>query len=224
MQMAVLFGMVMISAGIILNIINAFSNRRFLEAVFDPAGLVGGLFYWLAAGLLIKSIKFHSPPPLRWIVILLGFPVLLFFLKGPISQLVRKEKKLFPEGFFSYFMESGMALLETAIGYAANTISFIRVAAFALAHIGLFIAVFSLAETVRRAGGAGAQWAVLAGGNIGIILLEGVVVTVQSVRLEYYEFFSRFFSRHEGVAYRPLKMTVNDETRMRNDERMTKSE
>ena len=36
-----------------------------------------------------------------------------------------------------------------------------------------------------------------------IIVLEGMIVTIQCLRLEYYEFFSKFFAGN-GVAYAPL--------------------
>jgi V/A-type H+-transporting ATPase subunit I len=90
------------------------------------------------------------------------------------------------------------------MGYLSNTVSFIRVAAFSLAHVGLFIAVFKLAGMVQGASG-GPVYAALIQlfGNIGIIALEGLVVSIQAIRLEYYEFFGKFFFGG-GVAYKPI--------------------
>ena len=42
-------------------------------------------------------------------------------------------------------------------------------------------------------------------GNIIVIALEGLVVAIQTVRLEYYEFFGKFFSG-EGKAYKPFDL------------------
>jgi V/A-type H+-transporting ATPase subunit I len=93
------------------------------------------------------------------------------------------------------------------MGFLANTVSFIRVAAFALAHAGLFIAIFDLAKIVHTDGVAGnaMSWAVLIMGNIIAIGLEGLVVTIQAVRLNYYEFFSKFFMAGKSV-YKPLSV------------------
>jgi len=107
-------------------------------------------------------------------------------------------------GFLETFMESVINLLEIVMGYLANTVSFIRVAAFALAHAGLFLAIFQLA------GLSGKNQHLVSGiililGNILIVLLEGLVVTIQSLRLNYYEFFSRFFVS-AGREYRPLTL------------------
>ena len=104
-------------------------------------------------------------------------------------------------------MESLVGILEVFMGYMANTVSFIRVAAFALAHTGLFIAIFDLAKIVHSDSGAGnaMSWTVLIVGNIVSIGLEGLVVTIQSVRLNYYEFFSKFFMAGKSV-YKPLSV------------------
>jgi V/A-type H+-transporting ATPase subunit I len=43
---------------------------------------------------------------------------------------------------------------------------------------------------------------IVALGNIGIIALEGLVVFIQSLRLHFYEFFSKFF-QGGGKSYSP---------------------
>jgi V/A-type H+-transporting ATPase subunit I len=88
----------------------------------------------------------------------------------------------------------------------ANTVSFVRLAAFAVAHAGLLLAVFSIAETISGPGRSSAAGVlVLVLGNLLVVGLEGMIVSIQTVRLIYYEFFSRF---HEGsgVPYRPLDL------------------
>ena len=92
----------------------------------------------------------------------------------------------------------------------ANTASFLRVGAFALSHALLCLATFAVADALRASpGGAVWAWGTLLLGNIFIILLEGLVVTIQSVRLEYYEFFSKFYSG-EGQAFRPLDFSSEE--------------
>ncbi len=205
MQTAVLFGVAVVTLGILLNIANALRSRRFLDAVFDKAGLIGALFYWSAAGLLIKGLIFRSPTPPPLAAGLLGLPVLILFLKGPLRKALGASEKMFPEGALTYLLETAVEVLELVTGYLANTVSFIRVAAFALAHIGLFLALFSLIRAVRDFPLSGLWTALLLiGGNLGIILLEGIVVVIQSMRLEYYEFFSKFFPAGKGVEYHPL--------------------
>lgn len=90
--------------------------------------------------------------------------------------------------------------VERVLQLAVNTLSFARVGAFALAHAGLASAVLVLAEA---AGHPAAAAAVLVLGNLLIILIEGLVVSIQTTRLVLFEFFTRFF-RAEGRAFRPL--------------------
>jgi V/A-type H+-transporting ATPase subunit I len=88
--------------------------------------------------------------------------------------------------------------LEHMLQLTVNTISFVRVGAFALAHCGLSTAVVGMAE----AAGAG-YWPVLIVGNVAIIALEGLVVGIQTTRLILFEFFIRFLTAR-GRPFEPL--------------------
>jgi V/A-type H+-transporting ATPase subunit I len=95
---------------------------------------------------------------------------------------------------------AGLAqFVEQALQLFVNTVSFARVGAFALAHAGLSVAVVGVAEA---AGGLG-YWLVLLLGNLLILLLEGLVVGIQTTRLLLFEFFVRFL-KGTGRAFRPL--------------------
>ena len=114
---------------------------------------------------------------------------------------------MFSEGVLIYIMETLVEILELVIGYVSNTMSFIRVVAFGLAHAGLFIAIFSLSNIIKNSGlPSFLSILILILGNIGIILLEGLVVSIQAMRLEYYEFFSKFFFK-TGKKYQPVKLS-----------------
>ena len=207
-KFAIGFGVVVVSLGIILNIINSFRTHSFLESFFDKAGLLGGIVYWAGVGIVVKFMV--SSGRLPHPVLLFGLfvlPLAVFVMKGPILRLLGKRELMFPEGVTSYVMEQIVEILEILMGYLANTVSFIRVAAFGLAHAGLFVAVFSLADVVGKApGGVVLSWLVMILGNIGIIMLEGLVVTIQALRLEYHEFFGKFF-KSTGSKYKPAGLS-----------------
>jgi V/A-type H+-transporting ATPase subunit I len=88
--------------------------------------------------------------------------------------------------------------VERLLQLGVNTVSFVRVGAFALAHAGLCSAIVSMAE----AAGAG-YWPVLIVGNAAIIALEGLVVSIQTTRLVLFEFFIRFLTAR-GRPFEPL--------------------
>lgn len=91
---------------------------------------------------------------------------------------------------------------ENFMSYAANTLSFLRVAAFSLNHVALAVAVFALADAMGPTG----HWITVVLGNIFIIVVEGAIVAIQVLRLEYYEGFSRFFAG-DGEAFEPLRLS-----------------
>jgi len=91
------------------------------------------------------------------------------------------------------------------LGYLANTVSFIRIAAFALNHFGFFMTIFAISDMLKKAGLTPLSYLSIFLGNIFVICLEGLVVLIQSLRLNYYEFFSRFFETGKQV-YQPVKL------------------
>ena len=91
-------------------------------------------------------------------------------------------------------------LLERTVQILVNTVSFARVGAFALAHAGLSAAVVALAQATGSATG---EIAALVVGNVLILVLEGLVVGIQTTRLILFEFFVRFFESR-GREFRPL--------------------
>ena len=105
-----------------------------------------------------------------------------------------------------YAVENLFELFEVLLSYITNTISFVRVGAFALNHAGMMLAVYILAQTAAGTHNP----VVLVLGNILVIGLEGLIVGIQVLRLEFYEIFSRFYSG-EGKEYKPL--TVDYQTK-----------
>jgi V/A-type H+-transporting ATPase subunit I len=205
LPLAVALGIVLISLGIVINIINAVRAKEVSKVIFGKTGLIGGLIYWTGIALGLRYFVFKAGPlPLVLIVLLVGGPVFLLFLRAPVDKILSKRGRMFQEGFLTYFIETVIEVMEIFTGYLANTLSYIRVAAFALAHAGLFLAVFTLADLVKSTamGSVGSILVVILG-NIFIFVFEGMIVTIQGIRLEYYEFFSKFFEG-EGKLYRPV--------------------
>jgi V/A-type H+-transporting ATPase subunit I len=103
-------------------------------------------------------------------------------------------------GSIAGFTKSLGESIETVLQLLINTISFARVGAFALAHAGLCAAIVGVASAARSAIGYAI---VLLIGNILILVLEGLVVAIQTTRLVLFEFFIRVL-RADGRPLRPL--------------------
>jgi V/A-type H+-transporting ATPase subunit I len=196
----VLTGVLLITVSMALNITNGIKSRNLSRIFFDRNGIAGFIFYWsvlLTALSLFQGNKPFLPAGVIALVIIIS--VAAMFFKEPMDRILRK-KKAFTSGSRDFFVEAFSELFDTVLSFASNTISFIRLSAFALNHAGLFMAVLILAEMAK---GFGSVVAIIIG-NILIIGLEGLIVGIQGLRLEYYELFSRFFTGG-GKPYRPLK-------------------
>jgi len=91
-------------------------------------------------------------------------------------------------------------LVEKTLQILINTLSFARIGAFALAHAGLSSAIVALMDA---ADSGVAKALVLVLGNAVVIVLEAMVVSIQTTRLVLFEFFTRFM-QGQGRAFRPL--------------------
>lgn len=198
---AVGFGTLLIILAMLLSIWNA-RKKSIGKLLFDRNGIAGLVFYLsLIYFVLSKVMRKDYEIPMVGIVLLIILPLVLIFLSHPLAHLVERRKEILPEDKGGFFIEAFFELIETLLAFLSNTISFIRVGAFALNHVGFFLAFHMMA---RMVGGAGSI-VVMILGNILIICLEGLIVGIQGLRLEYYELFSRFFSG-EGTTFRPFKI------------------
>ena len=127
---------------------------------------------------------------------------LLIALKEPVWRLLKGERPILTTSLSSYLTEQFFELFETFLSLFSNSLSFVRVGAFALNHVGLFVAFHTLAAMI---GGAAGTIAMAIVGNIVILALEGLVVFIQGLRLMYYEMFSKYFVG-EGRAFRSLSL------------------
>lgn len=207
-------GVVFIAVAMIMNIVNSFKRKDLENALFGPNGIAGLIFYCALIGGLVgpilgmfSDISFNllTTP---YIVGLLVVPAIIIFFRGPLADLCAGKKNWFPKKFGEYLMSNIFELFETFLSYCTNSLSFVRVGAFALSHASMMGVVFSLAGTVPAAAFGSGNLVVIVIGNLFVMALEGLIVGIQVLRLEFYELFSRFYGG-KGVAYSPLKLQNN---------------
>ncbi len=197
-------GVLVITVGIVLNIINRLRRGDLFHGIFDKFGLVGIVFYLGAIGVGVHGVltgDFSGP----WLIGLVFLPLGVLLMRSPLYRLIlRRKPPGHGPGGFSGAIESGAEVMEAISGFLANTISFARVGAFALSHAGLCLAISEMVEMAGD-GPMSPVWKVLIliAGNALVIALEGLITTIQIVRLEWYEFFSKFFEA-KGRPYHPF--------------------
>jgi V/A-type H+-transporting ATPase subunit I len=196
-------GAILNSIGLLVNITNQCSLKKYEKAFFAKTGLAGLLLFWYALFIAVRIIMGGRFENYDWIG--LAVPVFLIFFGPAIWRLFSGERPVLEHGLMVFIMEGFVELLESASTYISNTVSFLRVGAFALSHAVLSFIVFTLSEMVGNLGaGTLISFLIIVFGNAIIILLEGMIVAIQVVRLQYYEFFSKFFTE-TGVVFTPFR-------------------
>ena len=206
---AIVLGIVFISGGMLLNIVNRFRAHHYVEGVLDRFGVVGVIFYWSCIGLGLK-LAVHGRLSGLEIALFIVLPLVLLFLKEPIEALLHRKGPLLHEDPVTFVLASAMEVMETLTTWLGSTVSFVRLGGFALSHAALCLAIYSLVEVIRDVPGSG-LWAalIIVTGNLFIILLEGMVVSIQGIRLQYYELFSKYFAG-DGVLYAPFRLATTN--------------
>ncbi|MHC1763442.1 MAG: V-type ATP synthase subunit I [Verrucomicrobiia bacterium] len=209
MLLAIGVGIVLMSVGLVLNISNRLRQGDWPDGLLGKFGLAGAVFYW---GTLVVVAKLAVLRSNGWlgvaVLICVGIPVACWIAKEPLA-LVRSRagREAAHGGILAGILESFVGAFEGLLLYLANTISFVRLAAYAMSHAALLLATFTLADQVRQmpVGGPVLSVIVIILGNLAAFGLEGIVAAVQALRLEYYEFFGKFFSG-DGQPFKPFSL------------------
>jgi V/A-type H+/Na+-transporting ATPase subunit I len=207
LEIAIGAGVVLLSIGFIIGVINAITSRNWGQLLFERSGLPGLLLYWSVLALAANAaLKITILPSIIFIILAVYGAVAIMFSELFIN-LLEGHRPLIGDSISTFAIQAFFELFETFISLLSNSLSYVRIGAFAVAHGGLSNAIFILAALVSPGHGIG-YGLVLIGGNLFIILFEGLIVGIQTMRLEYYEFFSKFFvgggKRYEPLTLRPI--------------------
>lgn len=189
-------GVAMLAFVMVVNIINGVRQRDFDKILFGPNGAAGMVFY---LGLIIAAVVtlFTGVNLFRvWYVLpVLILPLVLILLREPLSKLAARDPDWKPESVGGLLVSGFFELFETILSFLTNTLSFLRVGAYAITHVSLMLVIHALA-------GADLNPVVLVLGNLFVMGFEGLLVGIQVLRLEFYELFGRFYES-SGREYSP---------------------
>lgn len=195
---SVAFGMGIILIAMVLHIVNGLREHDIQATWFDANGVAGLVFYGSAVAVIVLFMTGHAVPAGVVLAVMFGAPLLLILFGRPLTNRIRKRKEKEKEGKVMFLVEGFFELFETLLSYFSNTLSFVRIGAFAVSHAAMMEVVLMLAGAEEGS----PNWAVIVFGNLFVCLMEGLVVGIQVLRLEYYEMFSRFY-KGSGRAFDP---------------------
>ncbi len=196
---AVALGVALILICMILNIITGIRQKDIKKIFFDSNGIAGFVMYGGIAFGIVSQMLLNKPimTPL-YIGLVIILPLFLIFAATPLTKLITGQKDWKPESVGMFIVEGFFELFETMLSYVSNTVSFLRVGAFAISHAGMMMVVYLLSS-----GENGYSLGGLIFGNLLVAGLETVLVCIQVMRLEFYEMFGRFY-QSGGEKFSPV--------------------
>ena len=198
---AIGFGMGLILLCMIFNIINAWKAHDTEHIWFDTNSVAGLVFYGSATVSIALILTGHTLPGGIVLFIMFGIPLILIFFKEPLTALVEKKSEIMPKEKGMFIVQGLFEMFEVLLSYFSNTLSFVRIGAFAVSHAAMMEVVLMLAGA---ANGGSPNWIVIVLGNVFVCGMEGLIVAIQVLRLEYYEMFSRFY-KGDGREFKPFQ-------------------
>lgn len=197
---AVGIGMLLVVVAILINIYSCLRRRHWENALFGPNGLAGLVFYVsLVVGFGGQLIFGWQIVNTAYVLGLIVLPIVVIFFREVLGGLLERRSDWKPESWGNFLMQNFFEVFEYLLSYATNTMSFLRVGAFVLVHAGMMLVVFTLAEMTSGIG----YILIAVVGNVFVMGLEGLLVGIQVLRLEFYEMFSRFFDG-DGRPFHPV--------------------
>jgi V/A-type H+-transporting ATPase subunit I len=209
---AVAVGAIVLNVGLLASVANAWLAHDWAELGFGAKGIAGIVLYWSLVGVAVSALVPAGALPVApgTVLLLAAGAAFLIVFGDPILNLVTGRRPLVEGSLGTHLIKKALELFETLLSFFSNTLSYVRMGAFAVAHGGLSAVMFILAEATGPTRGLG-YWIVVALGNLVIVGFEGLIVGIQTLRLEYYEFFSKFF-KGGGTAYKPLRLFPQGDT------------
>lgn len=199
LMLAVVLGCILLTAGFVYSLINNAAKHNAEEGIFGKNGAAGMLLYLSILAFIFLEYSKDVKIPVVIPVLVFSILLVLILFKQPAANLLTRRRPLYSDSKLDYFIEGGFGLIETILGMLSNTISFIRIGAFALNHVGLFMAFSALAQMTHSNFGGFIMYFL---GNAVILTLECLIVFIQGLRLEYYELFGKYYDG-SGIPFEP---------------------
>ncbi len=181
-------GVFMLGFVMVMNLINGVHQHDFDKILFGANGVAGIVFYLGIIVAVLVTLLFPISLLKAWYILpVIVLPLVLILFREPLSKLCAGDPDWKPKSIGNLLVAGFFELFENVLSYVTNTLSFLRVAAYAITHVSLMLVIMSL-------GGDGFNPIIMVIGNLFVMGFEGLLVGIQVLRLEFYELFGRFYT------------------------------
>ena len=207
---ALFVGIIHMTMGLLINSV----NNIYKKGITGIIGSFGKLLLFFGVVTIIVKI-FNFPIPLFSIlgkhsitlIALLGLflPILLIVLEEIIHEI---RHKLYVKNILSALGNALFESADTTIMFLSNTLSYSRILILVLVHAIISEVIYIISELLMEIPYVGVFvhfLFILIGTILLIFGLEALVVYIQTIRLHYYEWFTKFYSSG-GSEYKPFKL------------------
>jgi V/A-type H+-transporting ATPase subunit I len=198
-------GIIQIISGIVLEMVNFALKHQYIDSILTSLPkigfYVGGVYLiaayqlnfaaWLSGAILLPLIPF--------IVLVAGKPLYLLAAKPTLQHGSQHAEQ---DTLSGRLFEGG----DLVTRLLSNTISYSRILALLMAHWALLLVTYTVADLVGTASTLTLilSGLIIIGGNIFVLALEGLIVFIHTLRLHFYEWFSKFYAG-TGTEFSPFK-------------------
>ena len=200
LKMSIFVGVVHISIGWFLAMLNDIHNKKVFLAFAEPflkiLILIGGAYVIFNYSFDLDA-WFSPDSSIPYPVLLTIIPALFLLISKPIGRIFG-VKYLKHESVGGLIGEQAVDVAETFLSILSNVASYSRVLALAMAHMGLMLVIM---EIIKLFNSIIAVVLVVVLGNLFVIALEGILAAIHALRLTFYEFFGKFYAA-DGIPYK----------------------
>ncbi len=204
LMLSLILGIGIIISAMLINIFINFKNHQIGKAIFSHNGLAGLAVYGscFISMIFIMTLNINILSP-TFILCAILIPLVVIFFSKPLSNIIEKKLSKNSKNKTDKFnaVNAAFDMIDIVLSYFSNTLSFLRIGGLALSHAALMLVVMQFSH---MAGSLGSPIVIIIG-NIFVMGLEGLIASIQALRLVYYEVFSRFYNS-DGKPFKPAKV------------------